>query len=86
MSSAILLRERRGGREQVLGGKRNTLPPRCANYGVYNLHAGVVVSAADRAGLERLCRYVAGPLLSASRLEVLEGPLDVDACPPPERD
>jgi hypothetical protein len=33
----------------------------------------VVVGAADRAGLQRLCRYVARPPLSASRLEVLEG-------------
>jgi hypothetical protein len=56
-----------------LGGRKYALPPRCASYGGYNLHAGVVVGAADRAGLQRLCRYVARPPLSASRLEVLEG-------------
>jgi hypothetical protein len=70
---SALSRARRGGREQVLGGRKYALPPRCASYGGYNLHAGVVVGAADRAGLQRLCRYVARPPLSASRLEVLEG-------------
>jgi hypothetical protein len=61
---SALSRARRGGREQVLGGRRYTLPPRCASYEGYNLHAGVVVGAADRAGLQRLCRYVARPPLS----------------------
>ncbi len=34
----------------------------------FNLHAGVRVAADDRAGLERLCRYVARPAVCAERV------------------
>jgi hypothetical protein len=35
----------------------------------YGLHAGVVIGARDRKGLERLCRNIARPPLAKSRLE-----------------
>jgi len=41
-----------------------------AGYG-FNVHAGVRISAHDRAGLERLCRYAARPALAQRRLTVL---------------
>ena len=37
----------------------------------YDLHANVRISARDRAGLERLCRYIARPPLSQKRLREL---------------
>ena len=40
----------------------------CAESGWFSLHAGVRIGAQDRAGLERLCRYVTRPPLSHSRL------------------
>jgi hypothetical protein len=46
---------------QVLGGKEIPLPPRCASFAGYGLHAGVGFKASDRAGLERLCRYILRP-------------------------
>ncbi|MSQ04350.1 MAG: hypothetical protein EXR71_21130 [Myxococcales bacterium] len=51
-------------RVQVLGGKEFAIPARCALYDWYNLHANVALSANDRAGLERLCRYVLRPPLA----------------------
>jgi hypothetical protein len=39
--------------------------------GGFSLHAGVSVSGRDRAGLERLCRYMGRPALAAERLEEL---------------
>jgi len=45
-----------------------TIARRCAAALGYNLHAGTVVLAGDRPGLERLCRYVARPPLSLDRL------------------
>jgi hypothetical protein len=44
------------------------LPPRCGESRGYNLHAGVVIAARDREGLERLCRYVLRPPLARTRL------------------
>jgi hypothetical protein len=38
----------------------------------FNLHAGVRVAADDRAGLERLCRYVARPAVCAERVALRE--------------
>ncbi len=38
----------------------------------YGLHAGVVIGACERKGLERLCRYIARPPLAKSRLETRE--------------
>ena len=59
-------------RVQRLGGREFALPPRCAAYGGYNVHANVSFSANDRDGLERLCRYVLRPPLAVGRLEPLE--------------
>lgn len=59
-------------RVQRLAGKNFALPPRCAAYAGYNLHAGVAFSARDRDGLERLCRYVLRPPLAVGRLERLD--------------
>ena len=59
---------KRARRVQVLGGKEHTLPPRCASFAGYNLHAGVAFKASDRGGLERLCRYILRPPLSKDRL------------------
>ena len=39
-------------------------PPRCASFAAYSLHAGVDFKASDRAGLERLCRYILRPPLA----------------------
>jgi hypothetical protein len=36
----------------------------------FNLHAGVVIGAHNREGLERLCRYVARPPLSSKRMYI----------------
>lgn len=56
-------------RVQRLGGREVPLPPRCASYEGYNLHANVAFRAADRRGLERLCRYVLRPPLAVGRIE-----------------
>ena len=53
---------------QVIAGQTRALPERCASSAGYNLHAGVVVKASDREGLERLCRYVARPPLAKPRI------------------
>jgi len=61
------LGERAGKRArcvQVLGGKELQLPPRCASFAGYSLQAGVGFKASDRAGLERLCRYILRPPLA----------------------
>lgn len=42
---------------------------RCATVPGLSLHAGVSVAAEDRAGLERLCKYMARPALAAERLQ-----------------
>ena len=55
---------KRARRVQVLGGKELPLPPRCASFAGYSLHAGVGFKASDRAGLERLCRYILRPPLA----------------------
>jgi len=65
-------RARKGVRRVVtFGGKAFDLPPRCASFDGYNLHANVSLAASDRRGLERLCRYVLRPPLSMDRLETL---------------
>lgn len=63
---------RRVRRVQVLGGRPFQLPPRCANCDGYGLHAGVVIGAGNRKGLERLSRYVCRPPLAKARLEERE--------------
>ena len=45
----------KGPRLRRLPGRPFRLPPRCGESGGYNLHAGVVIAASERAGLERLC-------------------------------
>jgi len=69
--SAVLGKKAR--RFQVLGGKPFQLPPRCATYGGYTLHAGVVIGASNRKGLLQLCRYVCRPPLAKARLEIRPG-------------
>ena len=44
---------------------------RCATLGGFSLHAGVAIGASDRAGLERVCRYMGRPPLASERLERL---------------
>ncbi len=44
---------------------------RCAALGGFSLHAGVAIGASDRAGLERVCRYMGRPPLASERLERL---------------
>ena len=56
-------------RYRILSGKKVDLPPRCAICDGFNLHAGVVVGAHNRQGLERVCRYIARGPLARSRLE-----------------
>ena len=53
---------------QVIRGQKRQLPPRCAVVDGYNLHAGVLVKARNRGGLERLARYIARAPLAKSRL------------------
>ena len=43
---------------------------RCALVDGFSLHANTSVDAADRAALERLCRYLLRPMISADRLTV----------------
>ena len=59
----------RSRRVVVLGGREYALPARCAVSEGYNLHAAVSIGPQDRAGLERLCRYLSRPTLAKSRLE-----------------
>jgi hypothetical protein len=66
-------RGRKASRVQVKGGRPFQLPPRCASCDGYTVHAGVVIGAKDREGLERLCRYIARPPLAKPRVEVLPG-------------
>ena len=62
-------RGRRARRVQRLGGRAYQLPPKCAACDGYDVHAGVVIGAKDRKGLERLGRYIARPPLAKPRLE-----------------
>lgn len=59
---------RRTRRRQLLPEREPRLPRLCAQDAWYSLHAGVRIPAGNRAGLERLCRYVARPPLSHDRL------------------
>src|SRR5271170_4767818 len=49
---------------------RHLDPPLCAIAQGVNVHAGVVVSAGERAALERLVRYLLRPALSLKRLSL----------------
>ena len=50
---------------------RRRSKPLCARHAGFELHAAVAVSADDRCGLERLCRYLARPALAIGRLRRL---------------
>ena len=74
LNGRVALGERAGKRVRkvvVLGGKEFALGPRCASVDGYNVHANVALAAHDRAGLERLCRYILRPPLATGRLERL---------------
>ncbi|HXL16039.1 MAG TPA: transposase, partial [Streptosporangiaceae bacterium] len=64
-----------GARVRRLGGPRDTAAvmsrgPRQAHLEGFDLHANVWVPANDRAGLERLCRYVLRPPFAQERLRL----------------
>lgn len=52
--------------------RRGPNSPWAAESGGFNVHAGVVVHAGDREGLERLCRYGARPPFSLERISLLQ--------------
>jgi hypothetical protein len=71
----VALGSRAGARVQRLGDARDTLTvssrgPRQAHLEGFDLHANVWVSANDRAGLERLCRYILRPPVAQERLRL----------------
>jgi hypothetical protein len=69
----VALGSRAGARVRRLGDARDTEAvtsrgPRQAHLEGFDLHANVWVSGNDRAGLERLCRYILRPPLAQERL------------------
>jgi len=71
----MALGSRAGARVRRLGDARNAATvtsrgPRQAHLGGFDLHANVWVSANDRAGVERLCRYVLRPPFAQERLRL----------------
>jgi len=69
----VALGSRAGARVRRLGDARDTETvtsrgPRQAHLEGFDLHANVWVSANDRAGLERLCRYILRPPFAQERL------------------
>ncbi|HVQ75914.1 MAG TPA: transposase [Candidatus Binatia bacterium] len=71
----VALSARAGARVRRLGDARDTPTgtlrgPRQAHLEGFDLHANVWVSAHDRAGLERLCRYVLCPPFAQERLRL----------------
>jgi hypothetical protein len=69
----VALGQRAGARARRLGDARDTETmtsrgPRQAHLQGFDLHANVRVSANDRAGLERLCRYVLRPPFAQEHL------------------
>ena len=71
----VALGARAGARVRRLGDARDTgtvtsRGPRQAHLEGFDLHANVWVSANDRAGLERLCRYVLRPPFTQERLRL----------------
>ena len=69
----VALGHRAGARVRRLGDARDTPSmtsrgPRHAHLDGFDLHANVWVSAHDRAGLERLCRYILRPPFAQERL------------------
>src|SRR6266705_6169390 len=71
----VALGPRAGARVRRLGDARDTATvtsrgPRQAHLDGFDLHANVWVSANDRAGVERLCRYVLRPPFAQERLRL----------------
>ena len=71
----VALGQRAGARVRRLGDARDTEAvtsrgPRQAHLEGFDLHANVWVSANDRAGLERLCRYILRPPFAQERLRL----------------
>jgi len=71
----VALGPRAGARVRRLGDARDTAivtsrGPRQAHLDGFDLHANVWVSANDRAGVERLCRYVLRPPFAQERLRL----------------
>ena len=71
----VALGSRAGARVRRLGAERDTATvtsrgPRQAHLAGFDLHANVWVSAHDRAGVERLCRYVLRPPFAQERLRL----------------
>jgi len=71
----VALGSRAGARVRRLGEARDTATvtsrgPRQAHLDGFDLHANVWVSANDRAGVERLCRYVLRPPFAQERLRL----------------
>ena len=71
----VALGSRAGARVRRLGDARDTPTvtsrgPRQAHLEGFDLHANVWVSAHDRAGLERLCRYILRPPFAQERLRL----------------
>jgi len=71
----VALGSREGARVRRLGDERDTAAvisrgPRQAHFEGFDLHANVWVSANDRAGLERLCRYVLRPPFAQKHLRL----------------
>ena len=67
--SVAVLNERRQGAHQLARGGGQAAVRR-AHLGGFDLHANVWVSAHDRAGLERLARYVLRPPFAQERLRL----------------
>jgi hypothetical protein len=75
VQARVALGPRAGARVRRLGDERDTAAvtsrgPRPAHLEGFDLHANVWVSAHDRAGLERLCRYVLRPPFAQERLRL----------------
>src|SRR6266446_3261005 len=71
----VALGQRAGARVRRLGDARDTATvtsrgPRQTHLDGFDLHANVWVSAHDRAGVERLCRYVLRPPFAQERLRL----------------
>ncbi|HVR70270.1 MAG TPA: transposase, partial [Vicinamibacteria bacterium] len=71
----VALGSRAGARVRRLGDARDTATvtsrgPRQAHLEGFDLHANVWVSGNDRAGLERLCRYILRPPFAQERLRL----------------
>jgi hypothetical protein len=71
----VALGQRAGARVRPLGDARDTVAgttrgPRQAHFEGFDLHANVRVSGNDRAGLERLCRYILRPPFGQERLRL----------------